>query len=78
MLPLSSAKWVFFRVERGDEQYVTGLTFTPPSTDFLVEISDNVREALSFPTAREAYDYAYLLRPLLDDYRVGLRAAVHE
>lgn len=74
MLPLSSTKWVFFRVERGDELYVNSVLLVP-GVGRQAEYSDNIREALGFGTASEAYAYGKKLAPTLDDWRVGLRAA---
>jgi hypothetical protein len=69
-MPLSSNKWVFFKILGGEEVYVTGLDLDFVSLNY----NHDVREALGFGTAREAYAYGARLAPLLDDWRVGLRS----
>jgi hypothetical protein len=72
-MPLSSNKWVFFKILGGEEVYVTSLEMVPGSGRMALA-DQNVREALGFGTAREAYDYGARLAPTLDDWRVGLRS----
>ena len=72
-MPLSSNKWVFFKVLGGKEVYVTSLEMVPGSGRLALADHD-VREALGFGTAREAYAYGARLAPTLDDWRVGLRS----
>ena len=63
-MPLSSNKWVLYTHSiYADELYLAADMVQSP----------DVREAIGFATAREAYDFAKKLAPHLDDWRVGLR-----
>lgn len=75
-MPLSSARWVFFRDTREGEQYVAALHrgMGDKKTPFPeVEQTAVVAEAIGFDTAAEAYELGKRMAPYLDHWRVGLR-----
>lgn len=68
-MTLSTAKYVLFRDDTIGEIYLAGFV----GENDIAHTSD-VSEAVGFPTARAAYDFAAESGPRFDWWKVGLRS----